>query len=117
MSCGTGRPVSGGPELALGAGVLAVGAVAIGAIDVPGLEATLRAWVWPEFAGSWLLRDDYGLGPLPGYRVELARYGVVVAVAAGGARDGAWRGGCGGGRWRCRSSRWGWRGCVGGRGR
>ena len=77
-------PGHGGPELALGAGVLAVGAVAIGAIDVPGLEATLRAWVWPEFAGSWLLRDDYGLGPLPGYRVELARYGVVVAVLLAG---------------------------------
>ena len=71
---------TGGPELALAGGVLTAGARAIGAIDVPGVAASLRVWLWPEFAASWLLRDDFGLGPLPQYRAEEARLGALVGV-------------------------------------
>jgi hypothetical protein len=71
---------TGGPELALAGGVLTAGALAIGAIDVPGVAASLRVWLWPEFAASWLLRDDFGLGPLPQYRAEEARLGALVGV-------------------------------------
>ncbi len=75
---------TGGPELALAGGLLTAGALVIGAIDVPGVVASLRVWLWPEFAASWLLRDEFGLGPLPQFRAEEARLGalVVVGVAA-----------------------------------
>ena len=80
----------GGPELALAAGLLATLAAGIGVIDAPGLATTLRGWIWPEFAASWALRDDFGLGPLPPFGVDAARWGVLGAVLLAGL--GLWQG-------------------------
>ncbi|MBK7830528.1 hypothetical protein [Nannocystis sp.] len=76
---------TGGPELALGAGLLAALAAVLGVIDMPGSAAALRVWLAPEFTPSWLLRGEFALGPLPPYRVEQARWGVLAAVGLAGA--------------------------------
>ena len=83
----TGGPelATGGPELALGAGLLAALAAGLGVIDLPGSAAALRVWLAPEFAASWLLPGEFALGPLPPYRVEQARWGVLAAVGLAGA--------------------------------
>ena len=76
---------TGGAEVALGAGLLALAVVGVGALDVPGAQGGLRVWLTPEFAASWLLRGELALGPRPPFSVAMARWGVGAAMVLAGA--------------------------------
>ena len=75
---------TGGPELALAAGGLALAAGCVGVLDLLGAPAGLRVQLGPELVPSWLLRGEFALGPRPPFTLAAARWGTAAVVLLAG---------------------------------
>ncbi len=73
-------PAGGGPERALATVGLALAAAFVGLIDLPGASMALRMRLGPVFGPSWVLPDEFALGPRTPFTVGEARWGVIAAM-------------------------------------